>query len=301
LWRLAKAMTAGLPLASTVVPGKLTIVPTYEASWATSADPTAWTACLANVIATLQNNLCCKTNVTLNITFGYGTVNGGPVGDGTQGTNVTPTNVYGLDGSYSGIRSAYQALNKNSAQAVAYNDTNFPASSFFPGASILAIPHCLEQAIGYSYTGIDEHAYVGIHTGTYDLTVDGKSCDGALYSLWGGLMHEITETMGRSCNNGVTYLPGDFWAYSSAGVRKQIGTGRYLSDDGGTTNLADFGNAGTGDTGDYAGGTHYGGVTPFTSYGTVGAIPNPMSPADWRYMTLLGWGLTPLGLTNAAL
>ena len=121
----------------------------------------------------------------------------------------------------------------------------------------------------------------------------------------GVVEHEITEDMGRASllnatSSGGTsggpptyYSPIDLFRYAGSGT-PQVGTGApsYFSIDHGATNLDNWNNFVTGDTGDLADWAPTAGFDPLRD-GSPSGVVNPFTTTDQIRMNELGWSGSP--------
>jgi hypothetical protein len=283
--------------------GTLSFINVDAASW--SSAPAGWNTVRTQVCADLVANLFPPAHdARITVNWGYNDVNGQALGGGAIGSSSW----FISTDTYANFRTKYQAISSpNSIQSTAYANTSsgLPASNPFSGQSIY-MPYALLKAIGIFGDFLSSpDFFVGFSSGaTFDLTQHGDSCAGGTYSLYGVMMHELTEGLGRACNisQNATLYAGDLFSFSAASTRSFSGfSGRYASGDGGTTDIWDY-NANSGaDAGDLA---QVG--SSFDGFGTPGLAPSrsstvPLLAKDWQLMTLLGWGLTSTGLANAGI
>jgi hypothetical protein len=269
----------------------------------------AWNIIRTRVVSDLQTALSTLrsdgTDVTINIYCGYGEVDNQTMGSGDIGQSM-----YFVDTeTYANIRTTLSGFTGlNTLQTSAFNpSTNLPATDPFGWSETILIASALTKALGF-WTGSATDGYCGFSSSaSFDITsVDGSTCTGG-YSLYGVMMHEFTEVLGREMNTGAntTFYIADIFTYSASGTRNNAASGtRYLSSDGGATSIVSMNNNTNGDTGDNLGSTPY--ASAFNAFGSTGFAPStsssvPLKPIDWLYMTIIGWGLTGPGLGYAGL
>jgi hypothetical protein len=103
----------------------------------------------------------------------------------------------------------------------------------------------------------------------FDYSATDRAVSGE-YELIGVVEHELTEVMGRfSLLGDGEYTPLDLFRYAGAGVR-QMGTGApsYFSVDGGATNLGNYNNFQTGNSGELGDWAPSAATTPSTTTAT---------------------------------
>ena len=255
---------------------------TYDATVA--AAPAGFKTAVAAAVTYLQNEF---TNAsTLNITIGFGSVNGSPIAAGALGQSQTSFDVV----SYSTLLAALQANAKQPDQIA--GAASLPAASPVGAANFL-VSNGLAKALGLGVgvVGVND-GYVGLSSAvamTYDPA--NRSVAGS-YDAIGILEHEITEVMGRTGllgSIGGYYTPLDLFRYTSPGVRDLIpGAGSFSID--GTTLLQAFNNPlNGGDTADWA--------TTVTgdAFGTATAgVAQLVTAVDLRAMNVLGYARASL-------
>jgi hypothetical protein len=278
--------------------GTLTITPNLLSGWTGNANVTAYNAFLTQVLNDLHDAFTPVNDCNFTFSFNY-------TGAGSGASSTVP---YDTTYTYSQIKTAYQGLsNKSSVQTTA--SANLPGSSPF-GSNTIFMAYALEQALGLISTYNGNSTVITINTGgTRDTTVDGTTCAGGQASLYGTLMHEITEALGRSCSIGAFFGSntnvgtGDLFTWSGAGTRDHTNaSGRYFSDDG----TLNYGPLNTG-----GGGSDLGDTTDATAFDAfvndvLGVAPSrssslPLTANNWKTMNLIGWPLSATGLTWAGL
>lgn len=292
------------PPANTVITapaGKLTINivrdTTSAVKWADNPNHVAWDAVLNRVISDLETNLACRADTSFTITVGYTFVDGLAMSGGAIGQSM-----WFIDGfPYASVKTALQGLVKNPMQATAYAGlpTTWPAAQVFTTMPLGFATGLLQpfQNVGSTNVG-----WVGFQNMSFDLTPDGSTCGAGLYSLYGVMMHEFTEVLGRACDVPSADYFGDLTTFSGPGVRNTTGSGQRGPSADGNSFLRLYNQNAGGDWGDLAGNP----TDAFDAFGTPGFAPSrgrtqPLATADWQIMTLLGWGLSATGLNNAGI
>jgi len=188
---------------------------------------------------------------------------------------------------YSTLRSALVAdsTTANDAAAVATLPSTNPT-----GNGTMWLSTAQAKALGLT-SGSFTDGSVGFSSG---VAWDYNNSDGVTagsYDLFGTVMHEISEVLGRATYDGVSfngtfaYNPLDLFHYSSSGVRTFSGTTPgYFSIDGGVTNLNSFNTSSGADFGDWAGAT----VDAANAFGSPNVIM-PFSTVDLTAMDAIGW------------
>jgi len=237
----------------------------------------------------------------ININIGYGEVNGVPLPAGTISDSIRP----GTDKSYSSVLTALNRDAGNSAlQAQA--DAGLPSADplgsgklGFGGQPLpdYYVPYAEQKALGMlSPSGSEIDGYIGMSS---TLPMDYAPPTGAgQYDAVGSFEHEISEVMGRFGSVGAVYgsgiyTPMDLFRYASSGVRDKTGaaSAAYFSADAGATNLAPYDTKGA-DAADWSSLIH----GDAFGYGASG-VTDTVSPVDLASLAVVGYNLTPAGLT----
>src|SRR3954466_2015501 len=207
-------------------------------------------------------------NITLNITYGWGTIGGSPI----TSANTALGGAYGFSVAYSTLRSWL------SADARSTDDTgaviSLPTSTSVNNRGSFAVSTAQEKALGH-FTG-DPNAIdgqIGFGTGW---------TSGAIV---GAALHELTHAMGR-----VSGWNMDLFRFSAPGAYQfTLGQAAYFSIDGGNTHLANFGR--TSDTGDWL--TNGSSTAPFTTNDpfneSINSSSNALTAVDLTIMDVLGF------------
>ncbi len=292
-----KKIAFGLLLASlSGQSNALTINATFDSNWLTSAPPAATAA--VNLVTAMFGSLFSNPG-TVNITFGWGDINGSVLPSNALGatTNVFVNNsLYPLS-TVSNLLTAYSSSHPSNA-VMASVVQNLPASVTNPGGQALfAISQAQYTALtGYgNFTSPD--AYIGFGTGVnWQYSQTGGIASNA-YDFVGTALHEVAHALGRvnyEFNNPTPYLtPFDLTRYTckTKTLNDTSGTTACFSINGGVTDLATF--SATSDTADWAG-------TSGTSGDAFGAYLAPgmtatMTPVDYTVMQALGWTIPEPG------
>ncbi len=252
-----------------------------------SAAPAAFTTAVLNAAQYLE--LQFTNAATINITVGYGEVDGTPLAADVLGFNQSMLSPY----SYRSLVSALStdATSSVDMEAVASLPSTAPVGGTFWTTTAEA------KALGLSTrtTGID--GYVGFSSETPWTYGDTAGVAPGTYDFNGIALHELTEVMGRILLTGTTiagvpnsYTLMDLFHYQAPRVREfSAGTAGYFSADGGTTSLGAFNTVSSGDTWDWASSVTNDLFDAFSSSGVV----NPVSPNDLSVMDVIGWNRAP--------
>ena len=226
--------------------------------------------------------------ITVNITVGYGSIDGQSLLAGALGESSTFFNQ--VPYTYSTIRSALIA-------SAAAGASTLPASDPTNGGNFY-VSTAEQKAIGLSGPSSAVDGFVGFASQgvgwTYNTTNGGSVAPGT-YDFFGVAAHEISEVLGRDLfvgdqdNQGIgpnSYTPLDLFHYSSNGVRDFLGTTPgYFSVDGGATDVDDFNTNPGGDFGDWA---NSAGNDAFRAFSNSG-VANPVSQSDLTELSALGY------------
>jgi hypothetical protein len=237
-----------------------------------------------------------SNNISVNINFGWGELDGSTIDAGAIGESSASyyENFY----TYQQIRSALATADAGSAvifQAVQSLPTIDPT-----GGANFVIPIAEEKALGL-FTGSPTVAdgYVGLDSSAnFTFDPSNRAVSGA-YDAIGVLEHEISEVLGRvvftsqqitvSHQNFIVDDPLDLFRYTGLGVHTFQTGPAYFSLNNGLTNLKSFNGTSGGDYGDWASSNQ---VDSFDAYGQKGVL-QPISPVDLQLMELLGFDLAP--------
>jgi hypothetical protein len=241
---------------------------------------------VASAIQILEANF--GSNITINVHFGWGELDGSAVPDGAAGTNISNGAFYTYDQVRNALTAAATSVTdfQSLASLTATDPTNggqFWLTDAQAATLKLATPASID-------------AYVGLNSSlayTFDPNHRGEA---GRYDGIGVIEHEITEIMGRlgwlgsyfDSNAQNIWAPLDLFRYSAPGVRDQTGSGSF-SADGGVTLLTKFNDPSTtaGDVSDWVP-TLQGDSFGTTYQGTVGM----MTATDLKVMDVLGYTLT---------
>lgn len=246
--------------------------------------PSGFTAAVTAAAQYLESQLV--DPVTLNISVGYGEVNGTSLGSNVLGESESYLSSY----SYSSLRSALAAgaTSADDQSAVASLPASAPVGGQFWTTTAQAKALGLAAATGTSTDG-----YIGFSSSLPFTYNDSSGIASGTYDFNGVALHEMTEVMGRMLFTGATvagyansYTLLDLMHYSSAGTRNFLAsTPGYFSVDSGQTNLGDFNTASGGDAGDWSSTMGYNSFDAFSSSGIV----NPVTTNDLREIDAIGW------------
>src|ERR1035437_1975933 len=208
---LSKPALAWFPHGNPVAAPGLKINYTNDSSNSWNSEPAAYTTILKKVISDLCNWMA--DQITINIQVRYGTYHGSAM----TGLGETDINYVGT-GTYAALLSALNAkASEDSVKTSAYS--TLPGSA--PGGAIVVLTCSQGAALGFSQSNPD--SWHGFATSGFDLTVLNGSAPGSgLYNLYGTMLHELTEGMGR--RSLVDYYPSelmmlDLLGFSDSGTR----------------------------------------------------------------------------------
>lgn len=268
-------------------------------SWdsSVSSAPTGFTTAVLAASQYLESQF--TDAVTLNISVGYGEVNGTSLGSNALGTSQTFLNSY----SYNAITGALatDATSADDKAAIASLSATAPVNGTFWNTTAQAKAIGLASAGGTSTDG-----YVGFSSSLPFTFNDSTGVASGTYDFNGVALHELTEVMGRQMLTGGTigsyansYDLLDLFHYASPGVRDfSASTPGYLSFDSGTTNVGVFNTTSGGDSGDWSSAM---GNDSFDAFSNSGVV-NPVTTNDLRELDVLGWNLagvpTPVSVST---
>lgn len=276
------------------------IVANYDSSM--SSAPAGYQAAIASAISYLDTTFV--ANITINVNFGWGEVDGQHIGSGALGENIADGNFY----TYAQLRSAMVANAADATEIASLG--SLPAADPNNGGQYW-VTDAMAANLGLIPASTSIQAWVGLSSSSsYTFDPNNRAVAGK-YDAIGTLEHELSEVMGRLgflgkyFGNGATndYGPIDLFRYSSPGVRDTSGNG-YFSADGGHTLLTQFNNPRNGgDVADW---------NPDVQGDSFGdgylGTASPLSATDLKVMDVLGYKLAgaagtvipPLTFTSTA-
>lgn len=255
-------------------------------SWDSSVQsaPSGFTSAVMTAAQYLESQF--TDPVTLNLSIGYGEVNGTALGSNALGASESYLNSY----SYSSLRSA---LTADASSAVDQSAAaSLPASSPVNGQFWTTTAQA--KALGLAAaTGTSTDGYIGFSSALPFTYNDSSGVASGTYDFNGVALHEMTEVMGRMLFTGGTvagyansYTLLDLMHYSAAGARDfSASTPGYFSVDNGQTNLGNFNTVSGGDAGDWSSTMGYNSFDAFSYSGVV----NPVTTNDLREIDAIGW------------
>ena len=263
----------------------LTIKAIYDASVTSAANADQIERAITAADQFFQNTI--KSDITVNIAFGFGELDNGAT---TVGADVLAEALPngGINVSYATLRSALAAAGTSAddrtALASLTGDPTSGGSYYVPGAQAKAL-----GLIAANGAGID--GFVGISNGNpFSYDPNNRSASG-LYDAIGTIEHEVAHVLGRVAGL-QTDGPGQYYAldlfrYAAAGQRQlAFGQPGYFSINGGATNLNPFDGNSNGDPGDWASSVQ-GDSFGYGATGQAGLVTR----TDLREMDVLGYGL----------
>jgi hypothetical protein len=219
------AGTSGTVTGNTVV-SPFVINVTYDSSVASA--PAAFKTAIDAAVQYLESQF--TDPVTINITIGYGSVNGTPLGANALGQSLFGLNQY----SYSQVKAALVADGKTGDDSTAL--ASLPLNDPAPNGGNYWVSTAEAKALGLIANNASTDGYVGFSS---TAPFDYNNSDGVTagqYDFFAVALHEITEIMGRellvggsvTLNGGGTvtnsFTPLDLFHYSANGVRDFSGT-----------------------------------------------------------------------------
>jgi len=259
---------------------------TYDSSAASA--PAGFKAAVDVAVQYLESLI--TTPITVNIQFGYGTLNGQAVASGDLGESLSNYSTL----TYAQVKAALTAAATSADDQAAVATLGADPT----GGGKFWVSTAQQKALGI-FTGapgaIDGYVSLGPDSNwNFDPT---HVTEGQEYDAIGTLEHEITEVLGRTgfageldTNNNHVYGPLDLFRYTAAGVRavNLTGADTFFSVDGRTmlTQFDSFVAAG-GDVGDWG---WYSSDDAFDAFAQAGA-PLAFTSTDLRVMDVLGYTL----------
>ena len=221
-------------------------------------------------------------NATVTINVGYGEINGqsleaDDLGESEQSSASAV--------SYSAVRNALVATGVPGASTL-------PASPPAPSSDTLLMASAEQKALGLIPNNTNVDGYVGFAAAPNLFSYAINSAPPANeYYFIGVVEHEFTEVMGRTSYLDFRnfYSLMDLFRYSGANARQfTTGAPSYFSIDSGATNLDNWNNFQTGDSGDLGDWAPSAGNDSFDDESNPGVI-NSLSSADFALMNAIGW------------
>lgn len=278
----AETFAVATPAAASSVIRPFVINVNYDAS-VTSA-PAGFKTAVAAAVTYLESEF---TNpVTLNLTVGYGSVNGSALSAGNVGGSQTSYDLV----SYANLQAALAANGTQPDQLTAL--AGLPATSPM-GSAMFIVSNAEAKALGLAnaVVGIND-GYIGISsTNPMNWDPTNRAVAGTCDAV-GAIEHEITEVMGRTGSlavNSGAYTALDLFRYTSPGLRDLLpGAGSFSID--GQTMLQTYNNPTTG--GDP---TDWNPTVVGDSFGNASlGVASLVSAVDLREMNVIGWNRTSL-------
>jgi len=159
--------------------------------------------------------------VTINITFGYGEVNGNTIGSGTAGASESFYNTYSYSTFYNAVKATLNAPGASALQKAAF--ATLSAADPTGGTGLFSVTKAEQLVLGLSSVNTTD-GYAGLSSSlAFDWT---QPNSGSTYDAIGVIEHEISEVMGRSDDLGAAdantsskrdYTLLDFFHYAAAG------------------------------------------------------------------------------------
>jgi hypothetical protein len=276
-----------VPIAFAAPAQALVIDPIFNSTITSLSDASQVEAAINQAIGVYESDL--KSNVTIEIEFSWGTIDGSAVASDDASESLAYL--------YTGF--TYSELSTYLKQAAAANPTDtalVTAAAHLPatsptGLSNYAITEAEAAALGLippTPTSID--GYVGFSS-KLSYSLNPASTPAGEYDLVALAEHEMSEVMGRlsglSSSKPTYATTYDLFRYSAAGKPSfSYSSAAYFSINGGVTNLGAFNDTGGGDRGDWL--NTAGATDEFDSEASTGANMN-LSQADLTALDALGW------------
>ena len=235
-------------------------------------------------------------NVNLTISVGYGEIAGQTLQSGALGESLPALNGqagYVALESYASVRNALLAQNAPGANTL-------PGSVPANAPSELVVTQAEAKALGLiaNSGGIDGYVGFDAAPGIFDYSTTSTSAN--QYDFVAAVEHEFSEIMGRisGLDTASSYTPMDLYRYAAANARQfTTGAASYFSIDNGASDLDNWNNFQTGNSGDLGDWAPSAGNDAYDDAENQGAF-NTLSAADVTLMNALGWtGAPPLQMT----
>jgi hypothetical protein len=221
-------------------------------------------------------------NITVTIDVGYGEIDGQSLGSNDLGESeqIDVTSV-----SYSAVRNALIAQG-------APGSSTLPSSAPTGNPGTLYMASAEQKALGLLANNSSLDGYVGFDgaANVFSYAINSAPPSNEYYFV-GVLEHEITEVMGRTSylDYSHAYSAMDLFRYSAANTRQfSTGAPSYFSVNGGATDLNNWNNFQTGNSGDLGDWAPSAGNDAFDDNSNSGVI-NSLSSADFTLMNAIGW------------
>lgn len=252
---LATALPAFLVLAP--VAQALTINPTFDSTVTGSRYAAQIESGFNTAAAVFTNNV--SSNISVNIQVSWGFIAGQSMG--AYGLGASSGYYYqGIPGSSIQYWLTAAASSPNATVAEKTSVKYLPAAVKADSNYKFMLPTAQAKALGLvnPVSGLD--GYIGFGSGL-NYTFSGTTIASGTYDFVAVAQHEIEEILGRVSgvsSTNTTYLsPFDLFRYTAPGVSStSYSAPAYFSIDGGTTRLATFNNASSGDRADLNGATN---------------------------------------------
>ena len=230
-------------------------------------------------------------NVNLTISVGYGEIAGQTLQGGALGESLPALNGqagYVALESYASVRNALLAQNAPGANTL---PSGVPANA----PSELVVTQAEAKALGLiaNSGGIDGYVGFDAAPGIFDYSTTSTSAN--QYDFVAAVEHEFSEIMGRisGLDTASSYTPMDLYRYAAANARQfTTGAASYFSIDNGASDLDNWNNFQTGNSGDLGDWAPSAGNDAYDDVENQGAF-DTLSPADVTLMNALGWTGAP--------
>ncbi|SEC68013.1 protein of unknown function [Rhizobiales bacterium GAS188] len=246
-----------------------------------------------NYVASYFDSLF-TSNVTVTIDVGFGEIHGQSLPRNALGASLPVLN--GSAGfipfeSYGSVRNALIAQNAPGA-------ITLPTSAPVGAPANLVTTQAEAKALGLMTNSGSLDGYVGFSSSAniFSYTPNATPPSNEYYFV-GVVEHEFSEIMGRisALDISAAYSAMDLFRYSGANTRQfTTGASSYFSVNSGLTNLDNWNNFQTGNSGDLGDWAPSAGNDAFNDNSSPGVI-NALTPTDVTLMGALGWASAPPG------
>jgi hypothetical protein len=224
-------------------------------------------------------------NVDLTIAVGYGEIDGQSLASNALGESLA----YVAAEPYASVRNALLAQNAPSASTLPVSaPANAPANLLTTQAEAKALGLVANNGGVDGYVGFDAAPNIF----SYSTTAAPPSSE---YDFVAAAEHEFSEVMGRisGLDEAAVLTPMDLYRYSAPNNRQfTTGAASYFSIDSGATNLDNWNNFQTGNTGDLGDWAPSAGNDAFDDVENPGVF-DTLTATDLTLMNALGWASSP--------
>ena len=241
-----------------------------------------------NYVASYFDSLF-TNSVTLTIAVGYGEIAGQTLASGALGESLPALNGqagYVAVEPYASVRNALLSENAPGANTL---PATAPANA--PGELLTTQAEAKALGLITNDNGIDGYVGFDAASGIFDYSTTSTSSN--QFDFVAAVEHEFSEIMGRISGLAASYTPMDLYRYSGANTRQfTTGSSSYFSINNGLTDLNNWNNFQTGNSGDLGDWAPTAGNDAFDDVENQGAF-DTLTATDLTLMNALGWTSAP--------